>query len=99
MRIQNWDGLISQTMAKKRRRVFDVSCDMQVIEVTRAGSSINLYIFEDGKKLGEVRLGRGSLIWNGKGKGYNKSIQFRWHKFASLMNGIASGKIPVRIPN
>jgi len=72
---------------------------MQILGLTRAGSSIDLYIYEDGQKLGEVRLGRGSLIWTGKWKGQNKSLRLRWHKFASLMNGIASGEIKLRIPN
>ena len=86
-------------MAKRKRRVFDVSCNMQVIDLTRAGSSIDLSIFADGLKLGEVQLGRGSLIWIGKWKGQNKSIRFRWHRFAALMNAIASGEVRLRLTN
>jgi len=78
-------------MARKRQRVFKVRCDMQVEEVTRAGSSINLVIQQGTQKLGEIQLGRGSLTWVGKWKGQNKTRRFPWDQFADYMNRLAAG--------
>jgi hypothetical protein len=85
-------------MPRKRQRVFQVTCDMSVEGVTRAGSSINLTIKQEGKKLGEIQLGRGSLTWIGKWKGHDKSRRFPWDKFAETMNRIAGGA-KVKKPN
>ena len=73
-------------MAKRRKRVHQVSCSMDVLELTRAGSSIYLRISAKGHKLGELRLGRGSLMWKAKGKRGDNWQRFRWTRFAEIMD-------------
>jgi hypothetical protein len=36
--------------------------------LTNAGTSLDLEIFADGKKLGELVIGKGSLYWFGRGR-------------------------------
>jgi hypothetical protein len=84
-------------MALKRQRVFQVTCDMSIEELTRAGSSINLTIKQD-EKLGEIQFGRGSLMWAGKRKGHDKLKRLPRNQFAETMNGIAGGA-KVKMPD
>ena len=74
---------------------------MQVLELTKAGSSINFVINAHDQKLGEIVLGRGSLIWKGKHKWTGK--HFSWSRFAGIMDGIVSkrnqhAKIQINVP-
>jgi hypothetical protein len=61
-----------------------VRAHMQVLEFTRAGSSMDFEIFASGEKLGTIVIGRGSLTWRGKSR---KSVKtFSWTEFARLMD-------------
>jgi hypothetical protein len=66
--------------AKKHR----VKCSMQVLELTKAGTSVDLEIFADGEKLGTLIIGRGSISWFGKGR--TKGRRIGWSKFAEMMD-------------
>jgi hypothetical protein len=67
-----------------------VSAVLKVQELTNAGSSLDLEIFAEGKKLGDLIIGRGSLYWFGRGRQKRKRI--RWAEFADMMNELAYGK-------
>lgn len=72
-------------MAKQRRqKLHRVSCNMQVIELTRSGSSMNLQIWARNKKIGEIKLGRGSFTWYGNK--WKRGRRLSWSKFAEWMD-------------
>jgi hypothetical protein len=50
-----------------------VSAVLRVGELTNAGSSLDLEIFAEGSKLGDLVIGRGSLYWFGKGRQKRKT--------------------------
>jgi hypothetical protein len=73
----------------KKTRVHSVKANLQVVELTKAGSSLDLEIFNDEGKLGTIIIGRGSLYWIGANK--QKSNRISWSKFANMMNKLAYG--------
>ena len=74
----------------QRVRRHSVKANLQVLELTKAGTSLDLEIFADKEKLGTIVLGRGSLYWTGANKQRSKRIS--WSKFAQMMDGLAYGK-------
>lgn len=78
-------------MAKRKyQQQHTVRASLDVLELTRAGSSLNLQLFSGGHKLGELEIGRGSVYWTGARK--QKSRRIRWSRFAEVMNELAYGK-------
>lgn len=72
-------------MAKKRPvRKHTVKAGMRVLEMTKAGSAMELEIFSDNEKLGTIEIGRGSFTWYGKGRTNGKRIG--WTKFSQMMD-------------
>jgi hypothetical protein len=77
-------------MARKtRKRKYTVRASLEVLELTRAGSSLNLQLYSDQRKLGELEVGRGSMYWSGARR--QKSKRIPWTKFAEIMNELAYG--------
>ena len=72
---------------KKRIRKHSVKANLHVLELTRAGSSLDLEIYADQEKIGTMVIGRGSLSWKGGKKQITKRIS--WSKFAEKMNELA----------
>ena len=79
-------------MAKKaRERRHAVHARLKVHELTKAGTSLELAIFEHGVKIGHLTIGRGSLFWRkGKAPERNKK-RISWSRFAEVMNELAYG--------
>lgn len=79
-------------MATRRRRVrkHEVRALLSVLELTKAGTSLNLEIFALGEKIGELEIGRGSLTWRG-GKRH-KAKRLAWTEFAQQMDRLAYGE-------
>lgn len=72
-------------MAKKRtQRRHAVKANIQIHELTKAGTSIEFDIFAEGEKIGQIVIGRGSLTWFGKNRHFGKTIS--WSRFAELLN-------------
>jgi hypothetical protein len=72
---------------KTIRKKHSVKANVQILDLTRAGSSMQFEIFADGEKLGEIQLGQGTVNWIGKKrKVWGKSLS--WTKFAELMNKV-----------
>jgi hypothetical protein len=67
-----------------RPRKHAVYANLNVPELTKAGSSLELYVYAEGKKVGELELGRGGVYWRG-GKRHNWK-RFSWSRFADVMN-------------
>ncbi|MGD9651262.1 MAG: hypothetical protein AB7I96_02310 [Candidatus Dadabacteria bacterium] len=75
---------------RKVAKVHSVKASLQVIELSKAGSSLNLEISANKKKLVELEIGRGALYWTGKNR--QKSKRIDWTSFAEMMDGLAYGK-------
>ena len=78
-------------MKKKTLRRHSVKATVQILDLSKAGTSLELEVFskkprEDRRKIGTVIIGRGSLTWK---KDYAKTITKRvsWTRFAELMEG------------
>jgi hypothetical protein len=54
------------------------------LELSKAGSAIELEIYREGEKLGTVELGHGSLGWRGAKKKSFKRIT--WTEYARMMD-------------
>jgi hypothetical protein len=70
-----------------RPRKHAVYANLNVPELTKAGSSLELYVYAEGEKLGELELGRGGVYWRG-GKRH-KWKRLSWSRFAEVMNDVA----------
>jgi hypothetical protein len=71
-------------MRKKRsNKKHSVKANLQVIELTKAGSSIDLEISARKEKIGRIIIGRGSITWLGRKK--IKGKRFSWTHFAEIM--------------
>jgi hypothetical protein len=75
--------------AKRARKKHSVKAHLQVMELARAGSSLDLEIFASKQKLGTLIIGRGSLYWYGRNRTNRKRIS--WTRFADMMDQLAYG--------
>jgi len=83
--------MITKRPRKRRaRKKHSVKAYLQVMELARAGSSLNLEIFEADAKIGTLVIGRGSLYWYGRNRRLRKRID--WTRFAEMMDELAYGK-------
>jgi len=77
-------------MARKRiLKKHSVKAHLQVMELARAGSSLELEIYASKEKLGTLIIGRGSLYWYGKSRQKRKRVS--WTRFAEMMDELAYG--------
>lgn len=67
-----------------------VKAKVQILDLTKAGSSIDFEIFANEEKIGTIILGRGSLTWYGRNRKSGKS--FSWSEFAEMMDERAYSK-------
>jgi len=80
---------------KKRKKeiVHTVKANLQILELTKAGSAMSFEIYANKEKMGTIVIGRGSFSWIGKGKQNGKN--YSWSRFADMMDYLE--KYPVRI--
>ena len=74
---------------RKARRKHSVKGTLQVQELSKAGTSLNLKIYANKVKLGELEIGRGSLFWKGRKRKRRKRIS--WSSFAEKMDELSYG--------
>ncbi len=75
-------------MKKKRsKRTHQVTADLRVHQLSKAGTSLELAIYERGTKIGTLTVGRGSLFWRGGKRQIEKRIP--WARFAAVMDDLA----------
>ena len=67
----------------KRRRTHTAKAWMQVMDLSKAGTAINVELFADQEKIGTLVIGRGSLTWYGKK--WKQGRWFPWPRFAEFM--------------
>jgi hypothetical protein len=70
-------------------RKHEVKAALRNVELVKAKCSLRLTVFAEGKKIGELQIGRGSLFWWGHRRKLAKRIG--WSKFAEMMDRLAYG--------
>ena len=75
---------------KRGTHKHEVKASLANFELAKARSSLNLQLFANGEKIGELEVGRGSLYWWGKNK--HKSKRINWSSFAEMMDRLAYGE-------
>ncbi|HEX7080578.1 MAG TPA: hypothetical protein VF329_06155 [Gammaproteobacteria bacterium] len=75
---------------KRQRRKHEVKAELHNFDLAKARSSLNLQIYANKEKIGELEIGRGSLYWYGRGR--HKSKRINWTKFAEMMDELAYGR-------
>ena len=63
----------------------EVKVRVQVLELSRAGSGIELEISSEGERIGTIEIGHGSFGWR-KGRGKSGFRRIDWTTFANWMN-------------
>jgi hypothetical protein len=63
----------------------EVKVRVQVLELSKAGSAIELEIFAEGEKLGVIEIGQGSFGWR-KASGKRGFQRVDWSTFAGWLN-------------
>lgn len=63
----------------------EVKVTVRVLELSKAGSGIELEVFADGEKLGEIEIGHGSFGWR-KASGKRGFRRVDWTTFAVWLN-------------
>ena len=83
-------------MARKRTqrtrrsiRTHSVTANLRVQQLSKAGTSLDLEIYEFERKIGTLIVGRGSLFWRGGKRQTEKRIP--WGRFAAVMDALAYG--------
>jgi len=84
--------MATQSRSKRRtatvpQRKHAVRALLSIHELTKAGTSLTLYISAAGEKIGELEIGRGGLFWRGGRR--HKSKRLSWTRFAELMDRLA----------
>ena len=75
-------------MPRKRvRKKHSVKAQLQVMELSKAGTSLELESYAAKQKIGTLTLGRGSLYWRGRSHRLWKRIA--WTRFAEMMDDLA----------
>lgn len=72
------------------RRKHSVKANVQILDLTKAGSSMSFEIYANDEKIGEIKLGRGSITWFGKNRKSGHAMS--WSNFAKKMDELAYGK-------
>ena len=71
-------------------RKHQVKAKLLNFELAKARSSLNLEIYVNEEKIGELEIGRGSLFWYGRNR--HKSKRLRWSRFVKMMDELAYGE-------
>ena len=81
---------MSATRKKQPVRKHKVTARVQILDLTKAGSSMVLDIYAEDEKIGTIVIGRGSLTWRGGRRQRDKRLS--WSQFAELMDRHAYGE-------
>ena len=71
-------------------RKHQVKAKLANFELAKARSSLNLEIYANEEKIGELEIGRGSLFWYGRNR--HKSKRLSWSRFVKMMDELAYGE-------
>jgi hypothetical protein len=68
---------------RKLKRKHSVRADLQIMELSKSGTSITLEIFAAEEKVGTLVIGRGSMTWFGRK--WKNGRRLSWPAFAAKM--------------
>ena len=74
----------SKRSPKPQLRRHHVSATLGIQELSKAGTSIKLFVHRDDQKIGEMDIGRGAIYWRGGNK--QKWERIDWSRFADMMD-------------
>ena len=74
-------------------KVHSVKANLQILALTKAGSSMEFEIYANEEKIGTIVIGRGSFEWISKSKSSGK--RYPWTRFAEIMDYLEES--PLRI--
>jgi hypothetical protein len=80
----------SKRSPKPLLRRHHVSATLGIQELSKAGTSIKLFVHRDDQKLGEMDIGRGAIYWRGGNK--QKWERIDWTRFAEMMDDLVYQK-------
>ena len=80
----------SKRSSKPLQRRHHVSATLGIQELSKAGTSIKLFVHRDDEKLGEMDIGRGAIYWRGGNK--QKWERIGWTRFAEMMDKLVHRK-------
>jgi hypothetical protein len=80
----------SKRSPKPLLRRHHVSATLGIQELSKAGTSIKLFVHRDDQKLGEMDIGRGAIYWRGGNK--QKWERIGWTRFAEMMDQLVYQK-------
>lgn len=69
-----------------------VTARVQILDLTKAGSSMEFEIYANKEKIGTIIIGRGSLTWRGGRRQRDKRLS--WSEFAKMMDDYSYGERP-----
>ncbi|HWS86273.1 MAG TPA: hypothetical protein VN282_04890 [Pyrinomonadaceae bacterium] len=78
------------TRERKPVRKHRVTAQVQILDLTKAGSSMKFEIYASEEKIGTIIIGRGSITWRGGRRQRDKRLS--WSQFAELMDRHAYGE-------
>jgi hypothetical protein len=78
------------TRKREPARKHRVTAQVQILDLTKAGSSMEFEIYASEEKIGTIVIGRGSLTWRGGRRQREKRLS--WSQFAELMDKHAYGE-------
>ncbi len=76
--------VVSKRTNANNTKVHTVKATLQVLDLSRAGSGLELAIYAENQKIGRVIIGRGSLTWYGKKRKYGRRID--WSRLAEWLD-------------
>lgn len=79
------------TRKRKAARKHEVRASLEVNQLQRAGSALHLEIYAEGEKIGDLTVGRGSIVWSGKRRWRERAKRISWSRFAEMMDELAYG--------
>jgi hypothetical protein len=69
---------------RRTPRKHRVRASLNVVDLTKAGTSLELEVFADRQKIGTLLIGRGSVTWRGGRR--QKEKRLSWTDFAQHMD-------------
>ena len=73
----------AQMARRKLQRKFLVQANMRVLELSKAGTSVDFEVFSQGEKFGTLIVGRGSVSWRGQNRKIGRRLT--WAQFDRVM--------------
>jgi hypothetical protein len=69
---------------RKAKPVHRVTGNLNLVELTKAGSALTLEVYQKSRKLGTIVIGQGSFSWIGHNRRHER--EWSWSAFAKLMD-------------